>query len=196
MKEIQLTQGKIALVDDQDFDKVKDFNYHADRRSSDGRWYAKRYIRKEEEGYRYIHQSMHRDIFGLGCGDPEEVDHIALGSESGLDNRRSNLRLADQNQNRQNVGLQKNSTSGLKGVRLVRATKENRRLTDVWRAGIQVAKKRIHLGYFSSPELAAQRYDDFAWLWHGDFAVTNASLGLLPVKKPVQSVTTAMPVAA
>lgn len=183
MREIQLTQGKIALVDDEDFNKVKDFNWHADRRS-DGRWYAKRNVNVGKASS--FHQSMHRDVLGLGFGDPEEVDHIALGTESGLDNRRSNLRVADQNQNRQNVGLRKDSTTGFKGVGLKMATSQNRLLTDKWRAVIQVNGKRISLGYFPAPELAARAYDAAAIELHGEFAVTNSSLGLL--KKPVQGV--------
>jgi hypothetical protein len=89
----------------------------------------------------------------------------------------SNCRWATPNQQQHNQGLGKGNTSGFKGVRF-HAGK--------WSATIGVDSKSKYLGRFGSPELAALAYDTAAVELHGEFAVTNASLGLL--KKPAQSV--------
>lgn len=84
---------------------------------------------------------LHRIIWCMVTGnDPGdmEVDH-----ESGVrsDNRWSNLRLASTSGNQQNKSLQKNNTSGTKGVSW------DKRYS-LWRAAIRVNGKANHLGYF------------------------------------------------
>lgn len=106
---------------------------------------------------------------GLEHGDPRQVDHI---SGDGLDNRRSNLRIATHRQNGQNRRVSSNNLSGLKGVR-------RRKGTPYWQAAIYAngtekrrnARSAIH---------AAHLYDEMAIAAYGEFAMTNASLGLIP----------------
>jgi hypothetical protein len=69
MKELLLTQGKVALVDDEDFEYVSQWKWHAQR--DRGTWYAKR--RDGTKLHRIIMKTPvdlevdHRDKNGLNC---------------------------------------------------------------------------------------------------------------------------------
>lgn len=162
MKEIQLSQNRVALVDDEDYEKANAFKWHAYFRH--GHWYAQRHVRlgvgKETT------QSMARFIMGLEYGDSQQVDH--KDRVSTLDNRRENLRVT-LNQNQQNQGLRKDSTSKFKGVHWNKASGK-------WHAQIRVGGKKLYLGLFPTRDLAAQVYDDACAKYHGEFAVTNKML--------------------
>lgn len=160
MREIELTQGKIALVDDEDFERVNQFKWRA--HFNGYHWYARRDIRLEN-GKRTV-QHMHRFVRGIEHGDPRQVDHINR-SET-LDNRRSNLRIATRSQNLQNRDKQKNNTSGWKGVCWHKASKK-------WVAKINHQGKRFDLGLFDTTTAAAAAYNDAALMFHGKFAVLN-----------------------
>ena len=151
-KEIRLTQNKFALVDDDDFERINIKKYHAVKL---GRcFYAYKWSRGKNI-------SMHRDILQALPG--EMVDHI---NGNGLDNRKENLRMCNKAQNRINSGLQKNNTSGYKGVYLQCTSKK-------YIAHITVNKKCVHLGIFEDPIEAALSYDEAARKYHGIFARTN-----------------------
>ena len=109
---------------------------------------------------------MHRMVLGLTRGSGV-VDHI---NHNGLDNRRSNLRLCYQPENQRNRRPQRNSCTGLKGVypRSSRILHEQH-----WGSRITAEGKRVFLGYFQTPEEAAQAYDLAALRLHGEFACTN-----------------------
>jgi len=162
MKEIPLTREQVALVDNADFDRVNAFKWYA-YRDCFGKWYARRNVRLTN-GKRYT-VSMHRFITGLERGDPRQVDH--KDREATLDNRCQNLRVATPAQNTQNRSRLKNNTSGFIGVYWCKSR---------WRTQINVEGKRTHVGYFSTPELAAQAYDAAAIEHHKEFAVTNMML--------------------
>jgi AP2 domain len=165
MKEIPLTQGKVALVDDADYALVAQFKWQAVHHLGE-RWYAKHSPRINGKK---TTQLMHRLILGLEHGDPRQADHKDIVNT--LDNRRANLR-ATLTQNQHNKGKPKNNTSGFKGIVWCPPNK-------AWQVRIGVKGKRIFRGYFPTPELAARAYDAAAIEYHGEFAVTNASLGLL-----------------
>lgn len=81
--------------------------------------------------------TMHRYL--LNCMDENiEIDHK---NHNRSDNRRNNIRMATNTENKRNRKLRSNNTSGYTGVRW--SKKENR-----WTASITINKKRIHLGYF------------------------------------------------
>jgi hypothetical protein len=90
LREIELTRGLIALVDDEDFEKLNAvcWNANVNRGAISERCYAKRYS-LNSEGKPRRQMFMHRLIMGAEAG--EEVRHI---NGDGLDNRRSNLKIA------------------------------------------------------------------------------------------------------
>lgn len=152
MAYIALTQGKSALVDDQDAQQVAVLHWRVHK--SGDKEYA------VAGNYPSLHL-MHRLI--LDAPDHMDVDHI---NGNGLDNRRANLRLCNHAQNMCNRKIHKNNKSGFKGVHW------HARL-GLWEAQIQVAKKKIYLGCFDDAEVAARRYDAAALLYHGPFARLN-----------------------
>lgn len=154
-KRIKLTQGLFALVSPEDFDELNQYKWYASK--SRGRFYALRKL-KRVPGKRPS-EFMHRRILNPAPG--EHCDHI---NGDGLDNRRSNLRIANRSQNQMNRGMQKNNTSGFKGV----TSSGNR-----WCAYIRCGGVSRNLGMFDSPEEAARAYDRRALELHGEFAKLN-----------------------
>lgn len=154
MKKIKLTQGKVALVDDEDFEEL---NKHKWFIYSIG--YAARYIRINKTKRKMI--SMHRIIMGRPAG--MEVDHI---NHNILDNRKKNLRIVTHGQNMYNMKLSKSNTSGYKGVSWSKTAKK-------WSGLIQVNNKSIWLGNFKIKEDAAMAYNEAARKYHGEFAKLN-----------------------
>jgi hypothetical protein len=157
-KEIKLTKGKVAIVDDEDYEWLNQWKWYA--RESSGNWYASR----REAGGRcekraLIH--MHRLILGAESGQyPDHINH------NGLDNRRENLRISTHSLNLANQRLQKGRSSRYKGV-CFHKKRQN------WIAGIKINQKRINLGYFPTETYAAKAYDNAAIKYFGEFAFTN-----------------------
>lgn len=89
MKEIPLTQDKVALVDDADYDWLMQYKWAAHHRS--GRWYAIRAKRKNGKQKQY---HMHREI--MKCPDDMVVHHV---DNNGLNNTRNNLQICTQQEN-------------------------------------------------------------------------------------------------
>lgn len=114
-----------------------------------------------------VRTRLHRHVAGHPAG--MDVDHI---NRDKLDCRRQNLRLATRQQNSCNAGRRTHNTSGYRGVYLCKFTRR-------WRAEIRANGAAHKLGRFSDPAEAAAAYDAAAIRLHGDFAVTNRSLGLL-----------------
>lgn len=149
-KEIPLTKGFVALVDDDDYERV----------ITAGKWQAsvdgrRVYARHKVRG-RQIRLHAFLTSWPL-------TDHI---NGNGLDNRRANLREATSVQNACNRRLGSKNTSGFKGVSWKAASKK-------WVARIKTHGKATHLGYFSTPQEAARAYDAAARELHGEFARLN-----------------------
>jgi len=100
MKYIRLTQDKLAIVDDTDFDALTKRGWYFHN------GYAVRHALKHHKM-----TLMHRVILGASKGT--EVDHI---NGDGLDNRRANLRLCSPHNNKKNRRINRNNTTGFKGV--------------------------------------------------------------------------------
>ena len=156
-KQIPLTRGKFALVDDTDYQELSRFRWHA--RFTKGKWYAGR-AEPFAGGYRLV--LMHRFI--MQSGKDEEVDHV---DHDGLNNQRLNLRNADHARNLQNQQQQRRTAGHqAKGVS-PRFGK--------WRAQIQVDGKKIHIGTFATHDEATAAYDAAARRYFGEFAALNES---------------------
>jgi hypothetical protein len=155
MKAIPLTRGKVALVDDCDFEFLSQWKWYAAPFPA-GLWYAQRNDPVSKKTIR-----MHRVITGASEG--VKVDHI---NNDGLDNQRGNLRNCTQPDNCRNRKPSANSTTGYKGVSF--AKREGK-----YSAHIGHKKKKIWIGYFSSAKEAALAYDEAAKRLHGKFAHLN-----------------------
>jgi len=153
MKEIPLTQGKVAIVDDDMFEELSKFTWFC---HSNG--YAARHIcckGKQRTVW------MHRVI--AETPDDMETDHI---NGNKRDNRRSNLRRCFPVENRRNMKIRTDNSSNFKGVSWFE--RDNK-----WSARIGIGGKRIHLGLFENILDAARAYDKAAREQFGEFARTN-----------------------
>jgi hypothetical protein len=160
MKRIKLTQGQFAIVDDDDFDRVSQFTWHAQRTKS-GDYYARhaKYLGGGRQNPIIKFIPMHRFVSGF-----IRVDHK---NGNKLDNRKENLRSATQEQNRQAFRLKsKNVSSKYRGVCWDRNNSK-------WRATICRSGKCHHLGFFLEEKKAAEAYNSFAFKFFGEFAHLN-----------------------
>lgn len=155
MKEIPLTQEKVVLVDDEDYEWLSQYNWYAHCDSWGINWYA---VRKEH-GQDVI---MHRVI--LNALPEQEIDHR---DRNGLNNQKYNLRFATPQQNRANQRKRLSGKSNFQGVYFY----SNR--NKPWRAQISYSGIRNHIGYFESEEDAARAYDEIAQEIFGEFAGLN-----------------------
>lgn len=147
-KEIPLSQGKVALVDAEDYERVSKYKWFANRRGV--LWYAIR-----TDGRTSLH------CFLMDAPKHLLVDHK---NGDGLDCRRKNMRVATKAQNGMNRRIAADNTSGFKGV--YRRGKK-------WAAQIYLNKERHYLGAWQTPEEAARAYDEAAKRLFGEFARLN-----------------------
>ncbi len=158
MREIPLTKGFVALVDDNLYDYLMQWKWYAHRAAPGLKYYAKRSV---WDGCRHKQIHMHRVIAGSTPG--QRTDHI---DGDGMNNQRYNLRSCTNAQNMCNRKAQRNNTSGWKGVSWVKKLNK-------WRAQIESEGKGQMLGHFHDPIEAALAYDEAARRLHGEFASTN-----------------------
>ena len=156
MIEIPLTQGQVALIDDEDFELVSKYNWCAAWAPTVRGYYASTHNKTSDGGRTTL--LLHRVIANPPKGI--DVDHI---NRNTLDNTRANLRLASRAQNAWNSPHNIKNTSGFKGVHW-------HRQYNGWMARISVNGKRITLGVRSTPEEAFELYKDAAAQLHGEFA--------------------------
>ncbi len=145
MKEIQLTQGKVALVDDADYEYLSQFKWHCKKNN----YVARDSLRKSI----YMHREIMKPTADM------VVDHI---DGNGLNNQRSNLRICNKSQN----GMNRQSNAGrqFKGVYPVGKKFVTR---------IQLDGEYKYIGTYETQEEAARAYDINAIVLFGRFAKTN-----------------------
>lgn len=150
MKEIPLTRGKVAIVDDCDYEELSTHRWLCTEHG-----YVRRSMKKSEGDYnRKVY--MHRQV--SGAREQEIIDHI---NGDKLDNRRCNLRICTQAQNVLNARVSKNNKLGIKGV----SFRANRYEAKVFHNGKNVFYRR-----FKTLEEAKAAYDHHSKLHHGEFS--------------------------
>jgi hypothetical protein len=155
MKKIALTQNQFALVDDNDFERLSKFRWHAALQTKTGNFVARR-----RKGSRM--ESMQEHILGRIPG--VFIDHRNMDS---LDNRKENLRHATHQQNMRNRLATKYNKTGYKGVRKLSGK-------NWFTAAIEIGSRhKLYLGCFKTAQEAAQAYDDAARKYFGEFARLN-----------------------
>lgn len=147
MKEIPLTRGMVALVDDDDFDYLNQWKWSFDEyaRRTDYSTGVKKTIR------------MHREIVKAGHGDI--IDHI---DGNRVNNQKTNLRIVSMARNNQN-------RSRISGKALPKGVRDNKKGVS-WMATIGVDGKKLYLGTFRSINDAHEAYKEAAKKHFGDFA--------------------------
>lgn len=165
MAEIKLTQGFVALVDDEDYERLSGFKWHAARYGRDV-YYA---IRERRPPGKRGSIYMHREIMEAGPG--EKVDHKVhpVADEKIIDNRKANLRKATHAENMRNCRRHKAGDSIFKGVQLDKRNPKKTR----WVARISPARRHVFLGSFQNEGYAALMHDIAAVRMFGEFARTN-----------------------
>jgi len=133
--EIQLANNKgVVIVDDEDHEKIKGYSWHIHKAGTKD--YARAWIHGRRE-------YMHRVIMS---GDL--IDHI---NGNGLDNRKSNLRLADKSLNAINSKVRSDNSTGYKGVTFNK--KASKYMAEISRNG-----KKKYLGLFNTAKEAHEAY--------------------------------------
>lgn len=176
MREMPLDGGHVALVDDADYEPLSGFSWHVSA-SRSGKAYV---VRNNKKGLHRTTVRMHRQILGI----TDSAVHIDHRNGDGLDNQRSNLRIANNSENGANRRVVL-SRHGFKGIHYIPYTQnKGRRWTrrKPWKATLTRDYKVIHIGYFETAIEAATAYDLAAVQYFGAFAATNADLGLLGAK--------------
>ena len=146
--------GRVALVDDEDFEMACQRAWHVHGHVRPGGGIDGPYAKANLGGGATIF--LHNLITGL-----RYIDHV---NGDGLDCRRSNLRAATKSQNGANRRSSAGSSSRYKGVSARRGR---------WQARIRVNGQFVYLGVFGSEEEAARTYDAAALAAWGEFARLN-----------------------
>ena len=162
MKKIPLSRGLIALVDDEDYERLSQFKWCAQKIGKS--IYATRntYVNRIR-GTSY----MHRDILSEGNG--LLVDHI---DGDGLNNQRKNLRYCTRQQNAFNT-KDVDGNIPFKGVMRIKRKDANGKIRHCIIAKIKKDGKQLWLGTYNDQEEAARAYDAKALELFGEFASLN-----------------------
>ena len=156
MKHIKLTQGKHAIVDDCNYDWL-----------SQWKWYA---LRHRNTYYAVRHSSvnhdetiwMHRAILGLIINDGKKSDHK---NGNGLDNRRHNLRVCTNAQNRYN-------THAVRGISKHKGVYWHKQC-EKWCARTRFMGQNVYIGLYKDEDDAGKAYNAKAIELFGEFACIN-----------------------
>lgn len=161
-REIPLSKGKVAIVDDGDYERVCQYKWYATvSRSGHGEWwYAQRKVSINGSSVTIL---LHRFLLN----DPPKGVFVDHRNGNGLDCRRENIRLASPRDNARNAGSrsrQKGNSHGFKGIKHNHGT---------WMAQVRTDVGRVMSYGHLTPTDAARAYDALASEHHGAFAKLN-----------------------
>jgi hypothetical protein len=150
MKQVPLTQGKVALVDDEDYDRVMQYSWHAYKQADKHVWYARTNTPRPNRRTLLLHR------FIIDPAPTVLVDHKDF---DGLNNQRDNLRAATRQESNMHrrwglyTGVSRNGNG--------------------WQAVVTRDYKPVYLGTFPTAREAALAYDAMALKLHGEYAILN-----------------------
>lgn len=151
---IPLTQGKFALIDEEDAPRARTCSWCAAKTRPNARgdvFYAK------NTSGEYLHR------FILGVTDPDtEVDHR---NGDGLDCTRDNLRRTDRSGNGANRLVTVGKASGFKGVHITESGK--------WVVRYMRQGRELYGGTYEDKEIAAHAYDEIIRQYGDPLATFN-----------------------
>lgn len=163
MKQIELTQGKFALVDDQDFEELNKFKWHLDKHGRNE--YAKRWDylgfidgKKTQKGVK-----MHQHLMKKNRGYIGHTDHI---DGNGLNNQMYNLRPTNKSLNSANSVAKGSKYTIYKGISWHKRQEK-------WNVRIRIMGESYYFGCFESDVEAAKIYDCAARRIYGKNARLN-----------------------
>lgn len=166
MKELKLTNGKKALVDEEDYEKLIKFRWHERKVINTSYAYRASSV-NEQRNLNYpkcIH--LHRQILNIITDKEKFVDHIDC---NGLNNLKSNIRICTKKENHQRANYNLTSrkkTSKYRGVSFMKNLGK-------FKAEISINGKNKHLGLFLTEKEAALAYNTKAIEIRGIFANLN-----------------------
>lgn len=153
---IRLTQGKFAVIDEEDYERINQYNWWVYK----GKYTDYAVGSVIIDGMRRVIR-MHQFVIS---GSFSEVDHM---NSNGLHNYKSNLRGATKSQNMMNQQVQlRNKSSKHKGVSWNKGI-------DRFTSYITHNRKRMHIGCFDNEDEAALSYNAKAIELFGEFARLN-----------------------
>lgn len=156
MKLIPLTQGKFAMVDDEDYAFLNHFKWFA-LKGPHTFYAARKIVRDGKRAVLFMHRVLCPSLL-------PRTDHI---NGNGLDNVKSNLRPATPGMNKGNsFKWMPNASSKYKGIYW-------HKKKGSWIARIGTPPNRIVLGTFSDELEAVRAYDAAATKYYGAFARLN-----------------------
>ena len=138
--------------------------FHKDTNKSAGSYNQKGYLRIQLQSGKFVASRL-AWLLHYGEWPEKTVDHIN-GNPS--DDRIDNLRLATDSEQQWNKGINRNNTSGIKGVSFNK--RRNEAGLSPWEVYITVYYKRIHIGFFNDLEDAIEARQEAAMTYHGDFS--------------------------
>lgn len=157
MKQIPLTKGQVALVDDWWFEYLNQWEWYAMWDPTTRSFYAVR-----NEGKRPFRKQikMHRQI--KNTSESMLCDHI---NHNTLDNQENNLRNATRSQSNMNRTTQSNNRLGIKNIR---------ELHNGYQVRVFVGRKNVFSKLYGSIDEAIAARDAAIKKYHGEFAYLKA----------------------
>ena len=169
MEKIPLSQGKVAVVDDEDYDWLMEWKWHYVEYATNygaARTQLKEELKREWNGVPQKKINMNRAIWEKHNGPIEGDLVVNFTNGDGLDLRKENLRLATRSQKQWSQKVRPRGTSQYKGVCWFKQSRK-------WLAQIVVNYKVIRLGFFEDEKEAARAYNKAARKYFGEFARLN-----------------------